>query len=107
MAKNKSEYEPMEDEDLLFEILLPLVDYPEDLRIKKEEGRNGGTKLVVSCNDADRGRVIGSKGSTAIAVRQIFRSIGSKEDRMIDVDVYDPTRAQRRRRRPDSNQTYA
>lgn len=86
---NKSPYQPMEDEDLLFEILLPILEFPENLKIEKEVVDDKSVRLVVSCDPRDRGRTIGKNGCNASALRQIFRSIGYAEKRSIFIDIHD------------------
>lgn len=88
---SRDEYEPLEDEDLLFEVLLPLVDRPEELRVSKRSFE-GGSVLVVTCSDGDRGRIIGFKGGNISAIRTLFRNLASKEDRKLNVEVEEPDR---------------
>lgn len=87
-------FEPMEDEDLLREILLPILDHPEELVIGVRKEGNEKT-LLICCSAGDRGRIIGKRGCNMSAIRQIFRSIAYHEKRVMYVEVEDPSKDRR------------
>jgi predicted RNA-binding protein YlqC (UPF0109 family) len=88
----KTDFDPMVYDDLLFEMLLSIVDHPEDLKIDMDD--TGDEKvLVISCHDDDRGRVIGKNGSTMQALRTLFWCIARKDKGKIRVEVVNPRSA--------------
>lgn len=93
-----SAYQPLVDEDLLFENVLALLEEPESLKIKKEIRVDGSVRLTIFCGQRDRGRVIGKNGCTISALRQLFQSIAYFEKRRIEVEVDDPRNPPRRPR---------
>ena len=65
--------EPLCEEEMLTELVLGLVQHPEDVSVDANDGP-GGKNLVIHCNQEDRGRVIGKDGCNITALRQYFRS---------------------------------
>lgn len=74
-------------EELIKNLILPLVAYPEDLVIEKltEDTNNLEYKAIV--NENDLGRVIGKSGLTAKAIRTVLYAGASKEGKRIHLDI--------------------
>ncbi|EDN8306891.1 TPA: KH domain-containing protein [Listeria monocytogenes] len=73
-------------EELIFSIVKPLVDHPEDVVITPEETDTSLTyKLSVS--KEDMGRVIGKQGRIAKAIRTLVYAVGSKNDKKIRLEI--------------------
>jgi predicted RNA-binding protein YlqC (UPF0109 family) len=66
-----------------------LVDDPDRVTIDTEEGRNGGTRLLLRVAPDDMGRVIGRRGRIAQAIRGVVRAAGAGDGRDVSVDIVD------------------
>lgn len=77
---------PLEDRALLAEIARALVDAPVHVRVEEEKV---GPKLVLHLYvlPQDRGRIIGKRGRTIRALRQVFSAIGMADGRQVVVEV--------------------
>jgi predicted RNA-binding protein YlqC (UPF0109 family) len=75
-------------EEALDHLVRGIVDHPDDVRVETVTNRRG-TRLEISVNPEDLGRVVGRHGRTAKALRQIVNSVGGKG---IRVDVLDSGR---------------
>ena len=77
---------PLEDRALLAEIARSLVDAPVHVRVEEEQV---GPKLVLRLYvlPTDRGQVIGKRGRTIRALRQLFSAIGMADGRQVVVEV--------------------
>lgn len=77
---------PLEDRALLAEIARALVDAPVHVRVEEEQV---GPKLVLHLYvlPQDRGRIIGKRGRTIRALRQVFSAIGMADGRQVVVEV--------------------
>lgn len=73
---------------LIETIVLPLVDFPEQVRITADESDNRVVyKLFV--HPEDRGKVIGKQGRVAKAIRTIVYSAAGSHHKKIYVDIVD------------------
>ncbi|WP_300526643.1 KH domain-containing protein [Aminiphilus sp.] len=73
--------------ELVDHIVRQLVTDPETVRVASE-GKDDGSFLVrISVAQEDVGRIIGKKGATINAVRQVVRAAASKAGERVDVDV--------------------
>jgi predicted RNA-binding protein YlqC (UPF0109 family) len=73
--------------ELVDHIVRQLVTDPETVRVAGE-GKDDGSFLVrISVAQEDVGRIIGKKGATINAVRQVVRAAASKAGERVDVDV--------------------
>ena len=68
-------------------LILPLVVYPNDVVILKEEDEDSTININVSVNDLDFGRVIGKGGKIANAMRTIVYAAASKENQKVKVNI--------------------
>ena len=59
--------------------------------VKVEHGMDDrGIKLTVHVNDNDMGKIIGTGGKMAIAIRSIMHAYGGKYDKRIGVVIHEP-----------------
>lgn len=79
---------PLEDRALLAEVARALVGSPVHVRVEEEPD---GDRLVLRLYvlPQDRGRIIGRRGKTISAVRQLFSAIGAIEGRSVLVELDD------------------
>lgn len=74
--------------DLLFHLVEPLLDHPEDLQVDHIETQEVDIFLI-SVPESDRGHLLGRDGKTADSLRTVVKRAGELEDRDIVVDVLD------------------
>lgn len=86
--------EPLSDEDLIRELLLPLITQPDKLHIEKNIELND-TRLKIFVDPSDRGRVIGKGGIVLDTLRTYFRLVAQAERRRIFVELFEPDRIKR------------
>jgi uncharacterized protein len=67
-------------------LVLPLVDYPQELQINTSEEANGSIYVEITCNEADSGKIIGRQGRIIKAVRSLARAVVPVSSH-INVDV--------------------
>ena len=73
---------------LVESIVLPLVDYPDDLQIDSRE--EGGVIVVeISVNEEDAGKVIGRQGRVIKSIRTLARAAASRNDMHVEVEILD------------------
>lgn len=77
----------MKAQEALEFITRHLVDHPDDVEVTSTE--DGGVTLEVRCHPDDVGKVIGRRGRTAKALRQVIDAAGSLEDLDIHVEIVD------------------
>lgn len=74
---------------LIEAIVKPIVDYPENVRVEKEENVN---RIVykLSVHPEDMGKVIGKQGRVAKAIRTIvYSAAGGHQKKKTYVDILD------------------
>ena len=74
---SNEENEPLDDVDLLTEMVKALVRYPDHVKVIEEENQDGKVLEISVADRTDRGRVIGYKGINIESIRALFRSIGT------------------------------
>jgi hypothetical protein len=95
-AAHDSNLDPLNDRDLLEEVVRALVSKPEKVRVVEREISGQGTSfLTVMVDPLDVGKVIGKQGRTADAIRTIFMSIASLDKRRVFIEVDEPSRPRR------------
>jgi uncharacterized protein len=74
-------------QDLISQIVKPLVDHPDDIRVEEvEEAHHITYNLFV--HQEDIGKVIGKKGRVAKAIRTIvYAASGSKNNKKIYLEI--------------------
>lgn len=65
-----------------------LVDFPDEVDVTPVEGDRGVT-LELRCHPDDLGKVIGRRGRTARALRQVLSAAGSLDDVNVHVEIID------------------
>lgn len=78
----------IEAESLLRNLILPLIEHPDDLRIESE-AQEDATLLRVHLHDEDIGRVIGRQGRRAEALRSILKAKGNTLGERLYIDICD------------------
>ena len=71
---------------LLNEIILALVEYPNDVNITADTDEMG-VLIVLKVHKDDMGKVIGKEGNLAKAIRTILRARGMKENARINLKI--------------------
>ena len=74
-------------EELIKNIVTPLVVYPDDVVVKKFDEDEELLTLQVFVNQEDLGRVIGKNGRIASAIRTIAYAGASKEGKKVKIDI--------------------
>ncbi len=74
-------------EELIQNLILPLVAYPQDVEISLLESDDEKMEFQVKVNPSDFGRVIGKGGHIAQAIRTILYAGASKEGKKIFLDI--------------------
>lgn len=65
-----------------------IVDEPDSVVVKVDEGRNGLTLRLHVAQD-DMGKVIGRRGRVAQAIRSLVRAAGARDGTDVQVDIVD------------------
>lgn len=82
-------------EAFLTDVLTPLVDAPEALRIEvRGEGRK--REVIIFAEQKDRGRIIGKSGRNISALRTLCKAAGEKANLVIDLELFDEDEEQAR-----------
>lgn len=74
--------------ELLEFVTRQLVDHPDDVRIETVDD-GGEVTFNIHVHDADIGKVIGKRGRTAKALRQVMDAAGTLEDLTCNVEIID------------------
>ncbi len=84
--------EPMNLEAFLVDVLKPLLDHPDALRVETED--KGRTKaLTIHADPSDIGRIIGKSGRTIQSLRTLCQVAGDKAGLRVEVEIHDEARA--------------
>lgn len=78
---------PLDEGDLLAEVIRALLPKPADIRIVKEKGDGGLIRLNVLVSQEHKRFVIGRRGKVISAIRQLFSFIGAVDGRQLIVKV--------------------
>ena len=72
--------------DLLETIIRPLVNHPEDISI---EELNQGKTVILQLKVApdDMGKVIGTQGRRAQAIRSVMKALAARQGKRVVVDI--------------------
>jgi predicted RNA-binding protein YlqC (UPF0109 family) len=74
-------------EQLIADLIKPLVMNPEDVMVKNFSEENDLVTLQVIVNQEDLGRVIGKNGRIANAIRTIAYASASKEGKKVQINI--------------------
>ena len=75
--------------ELLVFLARALVDDPNAVSVEQFEEDDGTLVLELTVGEDDVGQVIGRRGRTIAALRQLVRAAGTKRGRRVLVDVVD------------------
>ena len=75
--------------DLIEFIAKSLVDHPEEV-IVKQSGGGSRTRIELSVNKDDMGRVIGKSGKVANSIRTLLKVAAEREGKQATLDVMEP-----------------
>ena len=80
----------MEKESVFLQsIVKEIVDTPDAVEVIQEVDKQG-VKLTLKVDQSDMGKIIGSKGTTAGALRTILRSYGGKHNAKLALIIEEP-----------------
>ncbi len=83
----------MDFEGFLKDVLAPMVDHPEALKIEvKGEGRK--REIWIHAEPGDRGRIIGKSGRMIQSLRTLCRAAGDKAGLSIDLELFEEERGE-------------
>jgi uncharacterized protein len=75
-------------EAFLLDVLTPLLDHPDALRVEVAgEGRK--RDVLVYADSKDRGRIIGKHGRMISALRTLCKTAGEKAGLVVELELYD------------------
>ena len=85
----------MDLEAFLIDVLTPILDHPESLRVEVQgEGRK--ISALIYADPKDRGRIIGKSGRMISSLRTLAKAAGEKAGaHIVDVELYDGDEAPR------------
>lgn len=94
-------------EAFLKDVLSPMLDHPEALRIEvREAGRK--REVVIFAEQVDRGRIIGKSGRMISSLRTLVQAAGEKQGLVVNLELFDEDEKDRPRRdRTDHSDTPA
>ena len=75
--------------DLIEFIAKSLVDHPEEV-VVKQSGGGSRTRIELSVNKDDMGRVIGKGGKVANSIRILLKVAAEREGKQATLDVMEP-----------------
>jgi uncharacterized protein len=75
-------------EAFLKDMLAPLLDHPEELRVEvKGEGKK--RDVLVHANPKDRGRIIGKSGRMISSLRTLIKAAGEKSGLILNLELFE------------------
>ncbi len=76
----------MQTKELLAVLIKELVDFPSDVVVEEFDGEFGEI-FQVNLNKEDIGKVVGKKGRTISALRQVFKSVARKSGKTFELEI--------------------
>lgn len=78
----------MNVEAFLKDVLTPVLDHPEELRIEvKGEGKK--RDVLIHAAAGDRGRIIGKSGRMISSLRTLIKAAGEKSGLMLNLELHE------------------
>ncbi len=75
-------------EAFLKDVLTPVLDHPEELRIEvKGDGRR--CDVLIHADASDRGRIIGKSGRMISSLRTLAKAAGEKSGLQVNLELYE------------------
>ena len=88
-ASGESRKERMRDlEGFVEYVVKALVDYPDEVEVSSSNTGDGKIIKIV-CRPTDRGKIIGKKGKTIIALRSLVAGAAGRQQNRVTVEVMD------------------
>ena len=79
----------IDDVQFLEYVVKALVNYPDDIKIKRTVDEMG-VLMTLDVHPDDMGKVIGRSGNTAKAIRILLRVVGMKNNARINLKINEP-----------------
>ncbi len=92
--------EDMKEAEFLTSIIKKIVDSPDEVQVKQESDQQG-IKLTLVVHPNDMGKIIGSQGRTASAIRTIMHVYGGQHEARVSVLIEEPEGSTRPQRKPE------
>ena len=70
-------------------IVLPLIEFPDDLEISGSEDEDGSILVEMRVNEEDAGKVIGRQGRIIKSIRTLARAAAARSGAQVDVELLD------------------
>ncbi|HIR43494.1 MAG: KH domain-containing protein [Eggerthellaceae bacterium] len=70
-------------------IVLPLIEFPDDLEISASEDEDGSILVEMRVNEEDAGKVIGRQGRIIKSIRTLARAAAARSGAQVDVELLD------------------
>ena len=70
-------------------IVLPLIEFPNDLEISASEDEDGSILVEMRVNEEDAGKVIGRQGRIIKSIRTLARAAAARSGAQVDVELLD------------------
>lgn len=70
-------------------IVLPLIEFPDDLEISASEDEDGSILIEMRVNEEDAGKVIGRQGRIIKSIRTLARAAAALSGAQVDVELLD------------------
>lgn len=78
----------MNVEAFLKDVLTPMLDHPEDLRIEvKDDGKK--CEVLIHADARDRGRIIGKSGRMISSLRTLVKAAAEKSNLIVNLELYE------------------
>ena len=68
-------------------IVLPLIEFPDDLEISASEDEDGSILVEMRVNEEDAGKVIGRQGRIIKSIRTLARAAAARSGAQVDVEL--------------------
>lgn len=70
-------------------IVLPLIEFPDDLELSASEDEDGSILVEMRVNEEDAGKVIGRQGRIIKSIRTLARAAAARSGVQVDVELLD------------------
>jgi uncharacterized protein len=78
----------MNVEAFLKDVLTPVLDHPDDLRIEVQ-GDGKKRDVLIHADAQDRGRIIGKNGRMISSLRTLLKAAGEKSGLIVNLELYE------------------
>lgn len=95
--QNAGDCEPLEDWEILLEVVLALVSKPDQVRVEEKELPDS-TYFIIGVAPEDLGKIIGKNGETVSVLRKLFGRIAAGRGRKTFIQILEPGKINKRHR---------